>query len=608
MENYVGTRLDLRYEIREMLGIGGMAVVYKAYDTIDDRIVAVKILKSEYLGDNNFLDRFKNESRAIATLNHQNIVKVYDVSFGAKLQYIVEEYIDGITLKEYINQEKVLSAKEAVYYVEQILMALQHAHDKGIVHRDVKPQNIMLLSDGTIKITDFGIAKFSRNDTGTLTENAIGTVHYMSPEQARGEDADARSDLYSVGVVLYEMLTGVLPFDSDSLVGVAIKQLSEEAERPSKLNNQIPLGLEQITLRAMRKKPIERYQTCAEMINDIDEFRHNPSIKFDYNIFVDDSPTRYIEGGRREISEELPIKRVPQVKRVVPLSNEQPGEPQGNTKTMPVILGVISAVAILMIIFGTFFYVKNYRSIKVPDFMGLNYEKDVKGNSKYKSFNIEKLDVYSTDKEPGEILSQTPEKDTKIKIKDKITLQVAYNDTSVLLKGILGLSESEAKAKLQAMGISVMVSINYRKDLDDGIVYDMTPSEGSYVQKGSAVTIYVSTSKNTQTVKVPSVRGLSEADAKSYLENSGFKISIVTANSEKPKGTVIEQDPREDRDAATGSTITLTISSGPKETTSESTTAKTTAPQTTKKEEKTEMQSTEKSKEKNTEKETAKSE
>lgn len=608
MENYVGTRLDLRYEIREMLGIGGMAVVYKAYDTIDDRIVAVKILKSEYLGDNNFLDRFKNESRAIATLNHKNIVKVYDVSFGAKLQYIVEEYIDGITLKEYINQEKVLSAKEAVYYTEQILMALQHAHDKGIVHRDVKPQNIMLISDGTIKITDFGIAKFSRNDTGTLTENAIGTVHYMSPEQARGEDADARSDLYSVGVVLYEMLTGILPFDSDSLVGVAIKQLSEEAERPSKLNPQVPLGLEQITLRAMRKKPMERYQTCAEMINDIDEFRRNPSIKFDYNTFVDDSPTRYIEGGRKEISEELPIKRVPQVRQVVPLSNEQPEEPQVNTKTMPIILGIISALAILMIIFTSFIYVKNYRNIKVPDFIGKNYEKDIKGNSKYKDFNIEKLDVYSTDKEPGEILSQTPEKDTKIKVKDKITLQVSYNDTSVLLKGILGLAEADAKAKLQAMGVSVTVSKNYRKDLDDGIVYDITPSEGSYVQKGSTVTIYVSTSKNTQTVKVPSVRGLLETDAKSYLENSGFKVSVVIANSEKPKGTVIEQDPREDRDAATGSTVTLTISSGPKETTTENTTAKTTASQTTKKEDKTEVSSTKKSKEKSSEKETVKSE
>lgn len=222
MENYVGKRLDGRYEIQDVIGVGGMAVVYKAYDNIDDRIVAVKILKEEYLANEEFRRRFKNESKAIAVMSHRNIVKVFDVSFGDRLQYIVMEYIEGITLKEYIDKKGGLEWREALYFAIQILKALQHAHDKGIVHRDVKPQNIMLLENGTIKVADFGIARFSHSETRTMTEKAIGSVHYISPEQAKGELTDEKADIYSVGIVLYEMLTGRLPFDGDSAVSVEI--------------------------------------------------------------------------------------------------------------------------------------------------------------------------------------------------------------------------------------------------------------------------------------------------------------------------------------------------------------------------------------------------
>lgn len=228
MDNYVGKRLDGRYELQEVIGVGGMAVVYKAYDNIDDRTVAVKILKDEFLASEEFRRRFKNESKAIAVLSHPNIVKVYDVSYGDKLQYIVMEYVEGITLKEYIEQQGVISWKETVHFTTQILRALQHAHDKGIVHRDIKPQNIMLLENGTIKVTDFGIARFSRSETRTMTDTAIGSVHYISPEQARGDITDDKSDIYSVGVVMYEMLTGQLPFQSDNSVSVAIMQLQTD--------------------------------------------------------------------------------------------------------------------------------------------------------------------------------------------------------------------------------------------------------------------------------------------------------------------------------------------------------------------------------------------
>ncbi|MBQ4603561.1 MAG: serine/threonine protein kinase, partial [Clostridia bacterium] len=294
MDNYTGKRLDGRYEIQEVIGVGGMAVVYKAYDNIDDRTVAVKILKEEYLANEEFRRRFKNESKAIAVLSHPNIVKVFNVSYGDRLQYIVMEYVEGITLKEYIEQQGKLGIKETVHFTMQILRALQHAHDKGIVHRDIKPQNIMLLSNGNIKVTDFGIARFSYSDTKTMTDSAIGSVHYISPEQARGDTTDDRADIYSVGVVLYEMLTGQLPFQSDNSVSVALMQLQSDPKRPRELNSSIPVGLEQIVMHAMQKNAKDRYLTAAEMLLDIEEFKRNPTIRFQRDYFVDNDPTKFV--------------------------------------------------------------------------------------------------------------------------------------------------------------------------------------------------------------------------------------------------------------------------------------------------------------------------
>ena len=264
MDKFVGKRLDGRYEIQEIIGVGGMAVVYKAHDNQENRTVAIKILKEEFVSNEEFVRRFKNESKAIAMLSHPNIVKVYDVSFGDLIQYIVMEYIDGITLKEFIERQGSLRWKDAVHFTIQILKGLQHAHDKGIVHRDVKPQNIMVLPDGTIKVTDFGIARFARSEQRTITDKAIGSVHYISPEQARGEKTDEKADIYSVGVMLYEMITGQLPFQAESAVSVAIMQLQREPKLPTEINGSIPLGLEQITMHAMQKSPDRRYQSAAE--------------------------------------------------------------------------------------------------------------------------------------------------------------------------------------------------------------------------------------------------------------------------------------------------------------------------------------------------------
>ena len=338
MDKYLGKRLDGRYEMRELIGVGGMAYVYKAYDVVDDRTVAVKILKDEFLNSEEFVRRFRNESKAIAILNHPNIVKVLDVGFGERLQYIVMEYIDGITLKEYLDQRKDIRWKEAVHFTMQILRALQHAHDKGIVHRDIKPQNIMLLSDGTIKVTDFGIARLSRNEVRATSEGnkAIGSVHYISPEQARGEITDEKTDLYSVGIMLYEMLTGCLPFEADNAVSVAIMQMQSEATAPHLINEEIPEGLEQITLKAMQKDTAKRYQSAAEMLSDFDEFKRNPSIKFEYTYMQDETPTRYVDAITRvrgETQDPTPKK-------------EETSEPKKGKKDVSMLVFLLIAAAL----------------------------------------------------------------------------------------------------------------------------------------------------------------------------------------------------------------------------------------------------------------------
>ena len=382
MDKYIGKRLDGRYEIRELIGVGGMANVYKAYDVLEKRIVAVKILREEYMDNDEFMRRFRNESRAISLLDHPNIVKVYDVIFSNRIQSIVMEYIDGITLKDYIDQEHVLRWKEAVHFTVQILKALQHAHDKGIIHRDIKPHNIMLLSDGTIKITDFGIARFSRSNTKTITDKAIGSVHYISPEQASGAFTDARSDIYSLGVMMFEMLTGKLPFEADSLVSVAIKQIQSQPTLPRSINPDIPEGLQDIVMRAMQKDAAKRYQSAAEMLHDIDEFKKNPSIVFAYK-YEQPVQTHIQQELRHNQEEQRGLDREQRpMKRERPSSKKKTEADYEERKPLPLI-PVMAGIAFAFLLaagafIGMLFLVnkpfEQVANVKVPDLVGMNYE------------------------------------------------------------------------------------------------------------------------------------------------------------------------------------------------------------------------------------------
>jgi len=556
VDNYCGKRLDGRYEIKEIIGVGGMAVVYKAYDNIDDRIVAIKILKQELLENEEFRRRFKNESKAIAVLSHPNIVKVYDVSFGDRLQYIVMEYIEGITLKEYIEQQGVINWKDAVHFLTQILRALQHAHDKGIIHRDIKPQNIMLLSDGTIKVTDFGIARFSRGDTKTMTESAIGSVHYISPEQARGELTDDKADIYSVGVVLYEMLTGQLPFQSDSAVSVAIMQLQQEAKRPREINPDIPLGLEQITLKAMQKNTRDRYHSAAEMLMDIDEFKKNPSIKFDYSYFVDREPTKYV--GTRPSS----ASRNVNMSDRMPVQDIDDSSDDNKKKIIAIVGGIAAALVVLVVVLVLLF--GGSGKVEVPNFVGMDYYEDVYPylDEKYKDFEIDIKNIEDENRQSGEIIEQDPEAGEKIKKGDRVTLTVIIGSDDIIVDVVSGKTPEEAQRILEEKGLKVEIIKEYTTDHEPGFVFRTSPAEKSPVRKGETIKVYVATDEKENMVKVPSVTTISEDLAIELILKVGLDYKVDEVNSTKDKGTVISQDPEADTMLEKGSTVTIKVSTG----------------------------------------------
>lgn len=561
MENYVGKRLDGRYEIQEIIGVGGMAVVYKAYDNIDDRIVAVKILKEEFLANEEFRRRFKNESKAIAVLSHPNIVKVYDVSYGDRIQYIVMECVDGITLKEYIQQQGVINYKEAVFFVTQILRALQHAHDKGIVHRDIKPQNIMLLENGAIKVTDFGIARFSRSETRTMTDSTIGSVHYISPEQARGDITDDKADIYSVGVMLYEMLTGKLPFESDNTVSVAIMQLQQDPVKPRDINPSIPVGLEQIVLKAMQKNVNDRYQSAAEMLLDLEEFRRTPSIQFDYD-YKNTEPTKYIPNITGSIKHIDPVE----------VEDDEEEEPVVKNRTIPILVGVITAlVVVLAVAFGVLFkmgYLTGNSKVKVPNFVGIIYDEEEFKN-KYPNYVFDVTEKVDADVSPNEIISQTPEKGTKIDPKKtKIELVIATNAELVEVPDdLIGTDYVTAVTRLNGLGFKIKEKEVEQKDypgIPAGTVVSINPKGGNKVSVGTSVTLeYVSYDETKEKlVIVPDVSNLDEENAKKVLTSSGFTVSTKSEYSDTvTKGYVISNTFKGSK-IPSGSNVVITVSKG----------------------------------------------
>ncbi len=565
MENYVNKRIDNRYEVLEIIGVGGMAVVYKAYDRIDDRTVAIKILKEEYLANEEFRRRFKNESKYIAVLSHPNIVKVYDMSFGDRLQYIVMEFIEGITLKEYIEQQKVIQPKEAVHFVTQILRALQHAHDKGIVHRDVKPQNIMLLQNGSIKVTDFGIASFSRSETATIAENgAIGSVHYISPEQARGDITDAKADIYSVGVLMYEMLTGKLPFKAENPISVVMMHMNDDPQNMREVNGSIPVGLEQITMHAMQKDPRARYQSAAEMLLDLDEYKRNPAIKFDYSYFVDNEPTKYIDRTMNNIKPDNDSNSKSNNKPVA-VNEIDDEEAKNNSKVIPILTGVaIGLGAVLIVIMAVLaLFTDAFNSPgKVPNFINMNYETDIKGNDKYDGYKIEVEYEFNTQYPYGVVIKQSPEKGEKIADGESIYLTVNTNKTAVV-NDVYGQSYLAAKQNLESSGFVTAYEMVYNTSVDEGSVISTSPERGDTVAAGSTITIYISTHTDEDAVFVPKLVGFTPEEAGELAKSVGLVIGeVIPKDSLGNAGKVIEQVPAENETAHPGDKVDIYVSTG----------------------------------------------
>ena len=561
MDKYLGTTLDDRYVIKKVIGSGGMAVVYRATDNRLKRSVAVKILRDELEADEEFRRRFQTEAQAVAMLSHPNIVSVYDVSHSEDVEYIVMELIEGVTLMQYMQKRGALGWKEALHFSVQIARALEHAHSKGIVHRDIKPQNVMILRDGTIKVADFGIAALETRQE-QRSDQTVGSVHYIAPEQARGEQPDTRSDIYSLGVVMYEMLTGRMPYDGETAEQIALKHIAGVAEDPQKLNPEIPDELARITLKAMNADIKTRYQTATELLADLEEFRKQQaaagraadSAGEDGGVFPDVDPI----GRTGEMSRAKYARRRSRSRKVSILSG---------------------AVGVLVFMIAVFVFLWNYwlsdifsaaERVDLPSFVGEDYE-SVVNDSSYRG--LYKFTVtYSIDPTvpEGRIISQDPEAGRSLMIVPEgisVTLTVSTGVREAAVPNVVNKSYQEAVVELQNSGFKV----ERREAADDSVtaeyVISTDPAPGESLAEGSTVFVTVSTGPSVQTMTMPNLVGRTEDEAISLINSSNLVYADSTyIESDQEKGTVIRQSIAAYEEVEERTRIYIWVSTGPAET------------------------------------------
>ena len=574
MDNLIGKKLDGRYLIESLIGVGGMANVYKGRDVRTGNQIAVKVLKEEFLDHEELVRRFKNESKAISILNHPNIVKVYDVSVTDQLQYIVMEYIDGITLKEYLKQRNgALTWKEVVHFATQVLSALDHAHSKGIVHRDVKPQNIMLQADGSIKMMDFGIARFSRAQSQTVSDKAIGSVHYISPEQAKGDHTDARTDIYSVGVMMYEMLSGKLPFDGTGAVSIAIMQISEKPKPLAEVAPNIPVGLRQITEKAMEKDPADRYQSAQEMLDAIAAFRRDPSISFEYEYNTQDNPDKTINrvvsstaktAGKAAVS-------TSQARRAGTMNSgkgknvkKQKAKAANGFSMLPIFFGmavafVIGAAILVYLIFtnSTNSFFSKHADVQLINFVGMT--EDEFRASDYNSSLLAKWVYEYNDAPEGTIFQQNPKQGRTVKAGQKVTLKVSLGTQWVTVPDVKTYVSDDAKKTLQDSGLQVVSKYVEDESVAAGTVVYTEPAGGETVEGGSTVNMYIARSKRDNMVSVTSVTGLQVSEGTADLQRQNLVVSVVEQPSSEAEGTILNQEPAAGTQVRIRSTVRLYV-------------------------------------------------
>ena len=566
MDQYIGKMLDDRYEILELIGSGGMANVYKARCHRLNRLVAIKILKSDLAENADFRRRFHDESQAVAQLSHANIVSVYDVSTNSDTEYIVMELIDGITLKQYMERRGRMDWRESLHFITQIMRGLSHAHSRGIIHRDIKPQNIMVLRDGSVKVADFGIACLA-NAGQTLTQEALGSVHYISPEQARGDRIDARSDIYSAGVVLYEMLTGRLPFEGDSAVSVAIQHLSSVPLAPRDIDPSIPEPLELICMKAMNSDPNKRYPTADAMLADLEKFRKDPSVDMDYirrelaTPSADSEPTMPLPTAQVASAVK---KRTAEVRR----DDYRDEPPRRDKKSLAIIAGIFAAALVLVVllfklILGDFGPASSNKSYPVPDVRGKTVEEAQLMDEVKDIFYIEVVGTRVSDQyEPGQIVEQDPTAGKTRKSNLVIQVYVAEEPEKEYMKDVVGMEYRQAKLLLGDMGLGLVFKPVYENSdkYPTDVVVSTEPASDEALTKGQTVVLHIST--GPETVTVPTFTGMAIANAIHDAQDLGLTVGEVLYDSFNPEapGTVVQQDIAPQTDVPGGTRITFTVS------------------------------------------------
>ena len=565
MDNLIGKTLDGLYTVRELIGTGGMANVYKAVvgpggPVPEGTVVAVKVLRQELMHDPDLVRRFKNESKAISLLNHPNIVKVYDVSVSENLQYIVMEYVDGMTLREYLNERGgKLTSRETVHFISQILKALDHAHRNGVVHRDIKPQNIMLLDNGQLRMMDFGIARISRAENQLTGGKAMGSVHYISPEQAKGDETDFTSDIYSVGVMMYEMLSGHLPFDADDVVEVAIKQISDKPQSLQELAPNVPHGLVEITERAMAKRPDNRYASAAAMLNALNAYVENPAIVFNYTYLPDEIPEKVVERPMKT------QKDAPEPKKA------RKGKKK-RTVFLPVLFGITVAFALAClalcwaILNDSSTLMSEKADVVLADYSGMTQD-EVNAQPQVSSgqITVNWEQSYSNDYAAGYVYKQSPVAGRTVREGQSVTLTVSLGIQSVTVPDVTNYLQADAEQQLKNLGVSVLVTQAVEPTVASGSVIRTDPAAGSQVAAGSTVVVYVSRPQVSTTAKVPSLVGLSSVnDARTLLVQNKLGLGSTTEQySDKPAGTIIAQNPAAGSTVKVNSRVSVTVSAGP---------------------------------------------
>ena len=567
MDQYIGKMLDDRYEILELIGSGGMANVYKARCHRLNRLVAIKILKSDLADNADFRRRFHDESQAVAQLSHANIVSVYDVSTNPDREYIVMELIDGITLKQYMERRGRMDWRESLHFITQIMRGLSHAHSRGIIHRDIKPQNIMVLRDGSVKVADFGIACLA-NQGQTLTQEALGSVHYISPEQARGDRIDARSDIYSAGVVLYEMLTGRLPFEGDSAVSVAIQHLSSVPLAPRDIDPSIPEPLELICMKAMNSDPNKRYASADAMIEDLEKFRRDPSVDMDYIRQELTAPA-----ADTEPTMPLPTAQVASAvkKHTGELRREREAEeepPRRDKKSIAIIAGIFAAAVLLVVllfklILGDFGPAGSNKSYPVPDIRGKTVEEAQEMEGVKDIFLIEVQGTRTTEEyQPGQIVEQDPAAGRTRKSNLVIQVYVAAEPEKVPMKDLVGMEYRQARVLLTDMGLDLKITTETLSSDKYGAdaVIETVPAADEPLVAGQTVILRVST--GPETVTVPTFTGQDIANAVQNAQDLGLTVGEITYDtfSFAPQGQVIEQSIKPTSEVPGGTKISFTVS------------------------------------------------